>query len=509
MSLLEQQNNERIAKNTMFLYFRTLVIMAVGLYTSRIVLQVLGVEDFGIYNIVGGVVSMFALLSGSLNVASQRFLAFELGKEQPNIQKVFSSTVTIHVILAILIFSLLEILGVWFLNYKINIPPDRINAANWVFHCSVITFCISVISVPYNAAIIAYEKMSTFAYVSIFEALSKLAVVLALLKIKHDSLIMYATFMMLVALVLCFIYGIYCHIYFKECRYNFIIDKDLFYPLLKFSGWNFIGTSAGVLNTQGINILINLFFGVVLNAAKGIAMQVEYVFNTFVGNFMTALNPPIIKAYASQNYDYLNKMIFSGTKAAFFLFGVISLPIFVNAELILSIWLKNVPNYSVLFVRLGIIFTLSQNLSQCLYTAMLATGKIKKYQIIVGGLSIMAFPTAWIFFKIGLGAEWGYGAMIIFSVVCLVARLCLLQEMIPGFQAKDYVKKVLLPVFYTTIPIVSVAFAVHSTISDQNLIIFCVESIFYCLLSILLVYLIGLSTFEKKKLAEMIKKKKS
>ena len=503
------QNNKRIAKNTMFLYFRTLLVMAIGLYTSRAVLQVLGVEDFGIYNVVGGFVSMFSLLSGSLNVASQRFLAFELGKEQSDIQKIFSSTITIHIFLSISMFLLLEVFGIWFLNYKINIPIDRMNAANWVFHCSVLTFCINIISVPYSAAIVAYEKMSAFAYMSIFEALAKLAAVFALLKIKNDSLIIYAIFLMLIAVASRLAYGIYCHIHFKECRYKFIIDRDLLKSLLSFSGWNFIGTSAGVLNTQGINILINLFFGVVLNAARGIATQVENVLNTFVSNFMMALNPQIMKAFASQNFDYLNKMIITGTKIAFFLFGIISLPIFVNTEFVLRVWLKNVPDYSVLFVRLGFIFTLSQNLSQCLYTAMLATGRIKKYQIIVGSLSIMAFPCTWIFFKAGLNVAWGYGAMIIFSIICLAARLILLQDMISGFRARTYVKKALLPILSTTVPMAFIAFAIHSSISSPNLITFCIESTFYILLSGSLVYLIGLSSFEKKNLIEMMKKKLS
>ena len=506
MSVNMQPNNKRLVKNTMFLYFRTLVVMGIGLYTSRLVLQVLGVEDFGVYNVVGGFVSMFSLFSGSLTVASQRFLAFELGKKHSDIQKVFSSTVTIHIGLAIILFLLLEIVGLWFLNYKINIPSNRLNAANWVFHCSVLTFCINILSVPYNAAIVAYERMSAFAYVSAFEAISKLALVFILFVIQYDSLILYAVFVTLISLVMRFIFSIYCHLNFKDCRYKFLIDRDLLKSLLTFSGWNFIGSSASVLNNQGINVLTNLFFGVTLNAARGVASQVDSAVNTFVSNFMMALNPQIIKAYSSKNYDYLNKIIISGTKAAFFLFGIFCLPVFVNTEYILKIWLKNVPEYSALFVRLGFVFMLSQNLSQCLYTAMLATGKIKKYQIVVGGLSLMAFPVAWLFFKIGLGGEWGYGAMIIFSVVCLSARLSLLQEIIPGFHASFFCKKAILPIVLTTISIVFISYTIHSYISCPNFISFCTESVFYFLLSFLLIYFIGLSSFEKKSLIKIVKK---
>ena len=481
--------------------------MLVSLYTSRVVLRVLGVEDYGIYNVVGGFVSMFSLLSGSLTVASQRFLAFELGKEKSDVSRVFSSAVTIHLALALILLFALEVIGLFLLNYKMNIPSDRIQAANWVFHCSVVTFCVNIVSVPYNAAIVAYERMSAFAYVSVFEVIAKLLSVFALYKLKYDSLVLYAFFMMLIALLLRLIYGWYCHSHFRECRYKFIIDRQIFKTILGFSGWNFIGSSASVLNIQGINVLTNLFFGVTLNAARGIATQVDNAINTFVSNFMMALNPQIIKSYASKNFNYLNKMLVSGTKVAFFLFGVICLPVFVNAEYILKLWLGNVPDYSVLFVRLGVIFMLCQNLSQCLYTAMLATGDIKKYQLVVGGLSLMAFPAAWFFFKIGFGAEWGYGAMIIFSVVCLIARLSLLQEMIPGFRSKLFIRNAILPIVLTTIFVVALSWILHSYIGEINLFVFAVESTLCFIMSVISIYFIGLSSFERKSLKEMVLRK--
>ena len=499
------QNNKRVAKNTMFLYFRTLFVMIVSLYTSRVVLQVLGIEDYGIYNVVGGFVSMFTLLSGSLTTASHRFLAYELGKDNSNVQQIFSSTVTIHILLALLLFLLLECIGLLFLNYKINIPPARMQAAHWVFHCSVITFFISVVSVPYNAAIVAYEKMSAFAYVSIFEVVAKLFAVFALYKIQYDSLILYAFFLMIISAILRLIYGWYCHSRFKECRYKFFIDKKTFKSLLSFSGWNFIGSAAGVFNNQGINILTNLFFGVTLNAARGIAAQVDGAVNSFISNFMMALNPQIIKAFASKNYDLLNRMIITGTKAGFYLFGLFCLPIFVNTEFVLKLWLKEVPEYSVLFVRLGFVFMLCQNFSQCLYTAMLATGNIKKYQIIVGGLSLMAFPTAWLFFVLGLGGEWGYGAMIIFSVVCLIARLPLLQNMIPGFTVISFVKNAILPILFVTAPVVILSYLVHSFVLEPNIFSFCIEIAVDIFVSFFAIFFIGLSSIERKNLIEVIK----
>lgn len=504
---MKHQNGKRLAKNTMLLYFRTLFVMAVSLYTSRVVLQVLGVEDYGIYNVVGGFVSMFALLSGSLTVASQRFMAYELGREKADVRRVFSSTVTIHIFLALLLFVLLECVGLLLLNYKINIPPARIQAANWVFHCSVITFCVNIISVPYNATIVAYEKMSAFAYVSVLEVVLKLTAVFALYKLRYDSLILYALFMMLIAIALRFIYGWYCHARFEDCRYSFFVDKQMFKKLLSFSGWNFIGSAAGVLNNQGINILTNLFFGVALNAARGIAAQVDGAINTFVSNFMMALNPQIIKSYASGDYESLNRMIIVGTKAASFLFGLFCLPFFVNAEFVLEIWLGNVPEHSVLFVRLGFVFMLCQNFSQCLYTAMLATGRIKKYQIIVGGLSIMAFPTAWVFFKLGLGGEWGYGAMIIFSIICLIVRLPILQGMVPGFKSLMFVKKAVLPIAFATFPVVLASYFIHSCFPKTNITYFFLESMIYFFLCVVAIFFLGLSSFERTGLIKAIRKR--
>lgn len=493
-------NNKRIAKNTCFLYLRTLLVMAVTIYTSRIILDVLGVNDYGIYNVVGGFVAMFSVLSGTLTAASQRFIAYELGREKPEIRKVFSTTITIHFALAVIILVLLESLGVWFLNYKMNIAGERLYAANWVFQCSVITFFISLVSIPYNAAIVAFEKMSAFAYISIFEVICKLGCVFALYYISFDKLIVYAVFMMLVAILLRLIYGWYCNIHFAQCRYDLSFDKGTFKTMLGFCGWNFIGSSSAILNGQGINILINLFFGVALNAARGIASQVDTAINTFVQNFMMALNPQITKTYASGDFCYVNSMIIIGTKFAFFLLWIFTLPICLNTEFILCAWLKTVPDYAVLFIQLGLVYQLLQNLSQCLYTTMLASGRIKKYQIVVGGLSIMAFPAAYIFFSLGLPVEWGYYSMIIFSVICLVARLYLMEELLPGFSPRIFLNKALLPITFSVVPILIVTITIHSFVQTVNVYGFILESFGSVFISILCIWFLGLTKREREKL---------
>lgn len=492
-------DSKRVAKNTIFLYLRTMLVMAISIFTSRIILDALGIEDYGIYNAVGGFVAMFSMLSGTLVAASQRFIAFELGKSYPDVKKVFSTTVSVHLFLSAIILILLETIGLWFLNYKMNISAERMTAANWVFQCSVITFCINIISIPYNAAIIAYEKMSAFAYFSIFEVTAKLGCVYALYIIVYDSLIIYAIFMMLVAALLCMTYGIYCKRFFPLCRYNFSFDKFIFREMLGFSGWNFIGSIATNLNGHGINLLTNLFFGVTLNAARGVASQVDHAINTFVNNFLMAITPQITKSYAAKDFAYINRIIIAGTKYSFYLLCFISLPVCLNTEFILGVWLKEVPEFTPEFVRLAIIFSMCQTLSQCLYRTMLASGKIRKYQIIVGGLSILAFPLAYIFFHIGLPATWGYWAMIIFSVICLIARLRLLHEILPDFSTRAFCTKALLPIIISVTPVVLTTYYTHSLVKQANLYSFMGESLECVLLTGLSVWFLGLSGEERQK----------
>ena len=494
-----QHDSRRIAKNTLYLYLRTMLVMAISIFTSRIILDALGIDDYGIYNAVGGFVAMFSILSGTLVAASQRFIAFELGKPKPDVNRVFSTAVSVHLLLSIIILILLETIGLWFLNHKMNIAPERMIAANWVFHCSILTFCINLISIPYNAAIIAYEKMDAFAYISIFEVVAKLACVYALFYITFDSLIVYAIFMMFIAVILRMIYGAYCIRNFPLCHYTFLFDKSIFREMLGFSGWNFIGSIASNLNGHGINILTNLFFGVALNAARGVAGQVDYAINTFVNNFLMAVTPQITKSYAAKDFSYINRIIIAGTKYCFFLLFVISLPVCLNTKYILSVWLKEVPEFAAEFVRLGIIFSMCQTLSQCLYRTMLASGKIKKYQIVVGGLSILAFPAAYIFFYIGLPATWGYWAMIIFSIVCLIARLILLKDILPFFSTKDYCTRALLPIVYSMIPVVFASYYIHLQIRQVNILSFITETLGCILLTCISIWILGLTQQERHK----------
>ncbi len=400
-------NNKRIAKNTLMLYMRMLISMAVSLYTSRITLNALGVEDYGIYNVVGGFVGMFSMLSGSLSSAISRFITFELGRgDQKRLNTVFSTSVIIQLVLSLIIVVLVESFGVWFLTHKMVIPADRIFAAKWVLHLSLLSFVFGLISLPYNATIIAHEKMSAFAYLSLLDVFWKLLIAYLLTMTLSDRLILYASLLCGISLVMRLIYGIYCKLNFEECKnFRWVFDQKLFKEMFGFAGWNLIGASSAVLRDQGGNILINtLGGGPVVNAARGIASQVNAAVGGFVSNFMTALNPQITKSYASGDYKYMMTLIFQGARLSFYMLLILSLPIIISTSYILTLWLNIVPEYTVIFVRLVLVFAMCESISNPLITAMLATGNIKNYQIVVGGLQLMNLQLSYVLLKLGFPA---------------------------------------------------------------------------------------------------------
>lgn len=507
MSNQTSDNNKRIAKNTLFLYFRSLIIMTISIYTSRVVLKALGIEDYGIYNIVGGFVGMFSMISSCLVNASQRFISFEMGKDKPQMQKVFGCTITIHLLLAFLLLIVFETFGLWFLNVKLNIMVSRLFAANVVYQCSIITFCCNILSIPFNASIVAHEKMSAFAYISIYEVVAKLLIVYVLWVIDADKLILYAILMLSVTFSLQAIYVLYCKVKFDECRsHSLLIDKEYFKSIISFTGWNFIGSTAAILVTQGINILINLFFGVALNAARGIAEQVNNAINQFIGNFMTALNPQITKSYAAGEYEYANLLMVKGAKYATLIFWLLSLPVYIKADYILDIWLVKVPPYAPIFLKLAIIYSIFQTLSNTLYIGMLATGNIKKYQMTMGILYIASFILCYVLFYLGLGPEWGYLSTIIALFIGVFVRLYLLGQMIPNFSITFYLKEAL----FKSISVIIISYFIISKITTLigtntfvSLILTIVES-FTCV--IILALLFALNCKERKMLKSQILK---
>lgn len=491
------ENSKRIAKNTLLLYVRMLFMMAVSLYTSRVILNALGVEDFGIYNVVGGVVAMFSVISGSLSAAISRFITYELGKgDQSKLNKIFSASVTIQLLLSLIIVILAETIGVWFLNEKMVIPADRMSAANWVLQLSIVTFVLNLISVPYNAAIIAHERMSTFAYISILEAIGKLAIALLIMVSPCDRLIFYAMLTCVVAIIVRFTYGYYCKKHFSECTYHFNWDKGLLKQMFGFAGWNFIGASSAIMRDQGSNIIINLFHGPAVNAARGIAIQVNGAVLGFVNNFMTALNPQITKSYASGDREYMMTLIYQGARLSFYMLLLLSLPILVNTHYILVTWLKLVPEHAVSFVQLTLIFAMSESISYPMITAMLATGRIRNYQIVVGGLQMMNLPISYVCLRMGSMPESVLIVALCISQCCLATRLYMLRGLI-GLSAKRYLKNVYLNVLLVTI-LSSIAPYALSIYMDEAILPFVVTSIVSLASTAAVVFYIGCNSKERE-----------
>lgn len=425
------ENNKRIAKNTLLLYIRMLLTMPVSLYTSRIVLSTLGINDFGIYNVVGGFVTMFAVISGAMTTATQRFISFEIGKkENGNISMLFSTAVIIHLILGGIILFCAETIGLYFLNNYMNFPEDRYIAANWVYQFSVLTFIINVISVPYNAAIVAYEHMKAFAYVSIIEVTLKLLIVYLLIISPIDKLIFYSLLLAIIAITIRFIYGWYCKKHFKECHTTWIFNNEYGKKMFAFVGWNLIGSIARIAKEQGINVVLNIFFGAAINAARGIAYQVNGALNSFVSNFQLAMNPPIVKSYAASEKEAMFKLVFRGSKFSYLLLLTLSLPVFIETPFILNIWLEEVPEYTVIFLRLVLITSIIDSLSGTLIASMHASGKVRDYQIIVGGISLLTLPIVYVILKIGYAPYWAMIISAFMAIILLFSRLILLRRTI-------------------------------------------------------------------------------
>lgn len=500
-------NSKRLAKNTLLLYFRMLFIMATSLYTSRIVLQTLGVEDFGIYNVVGGIVTMFSIISNSLCTSISRFITYELGKgDKKSIRQVFGNAVAIQIILACLILIFAETIGLWFLNNKMTIPVSRLDAAQWCFHLSLLTFVINLISVPYNAAIIAHENMKIFAYISIFESLSKLSVAIAIGFVSWDKLVIYAILLAAIAVIVRIVYGSYCRVHYEECRLNFSFGSTHFKNMFSFASWNFIGATAGLLRDHGGNILLNIFFGPVVNAARGISMQVNQAVYGFSQNFMTALNPQITKNFAQGNKDEVMKLIFWGSRISFYLLFFLALPILTNTEFVLKLWLKKVPDNAVFFVQLILIFSLIESVSTPLVAAQAASGKIKYYQIFVGGTILLCFPVSFLFLKEGYPPSTPFIVSIVIAIICLFIRPFFLKKMF-GLKIKDFFRRVVLNVLFVSsfssiLPIyLKTIFSCDTLPSFLLLIATCFSS------TLVSIGFIGCSKKERKEIYNLIVKK--
>lgn len=501
----QAENTKRIAKNTLMLYVRMLFGMLVSLYTSRVVLQALGVEDYGIYNVVGGVVAMFSMISNSLSSSVGRFLTFELGKgDMEGLKKVFSTSLSIHVALVLVIVLLSETLGLWFLNTHMTIPENRLYAANWVFQASVLTFVINLLSVPFSASIVSHERMSAFAYIGILDIVLRLLIVLfiAYSGWNFDRLIIYSLLLVGVVCIMQAIYWNYCTRNFEECKFGFSFDVNYWKEMSSFAGWNFIGCTAGLLKDQGVNILLNLFIGPVINAARGIANTVNNVLASFSGNFMTALNPQITKSYAAGNYDYMFSLVERGSRFSYYILLLFALPMLFETEFVLTLWLKHYPAHTVNFVRLILIVTMCDILSNTLINLQVATGKIRNYQLVVGGMLLMNFPLSYFCLKMGFPPESTLIVALIVAVCCLFLRLFFLRKMV-GLSMKRYLCKVCGNILFVTLVAAIIPALLFFRMSDGwvRFLIVCIISI---LITITSIYWIGCNANERNFIREKV-----
>ena len=499
----ESANNKRIAKNTAMLYVRMFLVMGVTLFTSREVLRILGVDDFGIYNIVGGIIVLFTFLNSAMTTSTQRFLNFELGRGRlDNVSKYFSASVTIHILIAIVTLLVGEIIGVWFLNEYIKIPEGREYAANWTLHFSLLGAAVNIIRTPYNAAIIAYEKMSFYAYISIIEVLLRLGVVYLLLIGDFDKLILYSVLMFIVICVVTFFYYIYSRQKFKECRFRLFYDKSLYKSLMSFSGWSLFGSLANVGSYQGTNIILNIFHGVGANAAVGIANQVQTAVSSFVANFQTAFNPQLVKSYAAGENSYFIKLILRTSKYSFYLLFVISLPIYIYCDKLLGIWLSYVPPYAVDFSRLIILVSLLDAIQGPLWISVQATGRIKVYQICVSLLTLTNIPFSYIAMKNGYPPSGVLVIKIIVSCVLLFYRIGYLRKTM-NLSVRLFSKEVLIPSVIIS-GVSYVAIYLLSMLGNGMVNLLAVSAV-SVLLNIVMIMWIGLTTEERLFLVRAIR----
>ena len=499
----------RIAKNTLMLYARMLVLMLVGLYTSRVVLEALGEDDMVVYNVVGGVVAMFTIISGALNSAVSRFITFEMGKgEKAQLNKVYSTAVTIQLILAAIVVLLAEPIGLWFINNEMTINPARIPQAEWVLHFSLAAFVVNLMSVPQMASITAHEKMSAYAYIGILDAFLRLCTALLIMHSSGDRLVQYAALMMVTVILVRIAYGMYCRRHFEECRYRPVFDRPLIREMFAFAGWNFVGVTSGVLRDQGGNILVNLFSGAAgtaVNAARGMAVQLNGAVQSFVTNFMTAVNPQITKSYASGEHSYMFSLVRKSSRMSFYLLLLLVLPLILNTEVVVGLWLKEVPPHTVLFVQLFLIFALSESLSNPMITAMLATGRIRNYQLVVGGIQLLNIPVSYIFLECGARPEVTVMVAIALSQVCLWARLVMLSRA-TGFPVRDFVTEVYVKCIFVVLPCAACVPALFELLKPIGILGAAYSVAISVLWSGLVIYIIGMSRDEKSMVMGLLKK---
>ena len=504
---MSSSSNKTIAKNTIFLYFRMMLTMIISLYTSRVILQVLGVDDYGIYQAVGGIVGFLSFLNNALSTGSSRFITFGLGEN--NLQKlknIFSTTLAAHVCLAILIAIIAETLGMWFLHNKLVIAPERIEAAEFVFHLSILTAFFSLTQVPYNACIIAHEKMGVYAYVSIIEASLKLLIVYLLTIGDLDKLKLYAFLLCVIHAGIVLYYNIYCMRHFDEAKFRLFFDRKLFKEIAAFSGWSLFANASIALNSQGILVLLNMFFSPAVVAARAISLQVNAAANQFVSNFQTAANPQIVKRYAAKDYEGSKQLLLQTTKFSFYLMLLLSLPICLGAKQLLTIWLGIVPEYTVIFLQLVIIQSLFCVFDTSFYRALYAKGRLRENALISPTIGLIRFPIIYLLFKLGFSpVALSWASLITYALLGLVIKPILVIKIV-DYTWKD-IFSVFIPCLKVVVCALPIPFLLYSYLGDDTLVAFIMVVLVSVLSVAISTWFVGMDKTMKNRIIEIIKRR--
>ena len=506
LSDMGENNNYRIAKNTIYLYIRTGVTMLVSLYTSRIVLNALGVEDFGIWGVLGGVISIFGFINQSLSSSIFRYITHAIGTGNNTIlNKTYNASIIIHIGLAILIFFLCETIGYWFLEEKLVIPETKRDMVNLVFQIVIVTSSISILSVPFNSVIIAYERMNIYAYLTIADTFFKLIVAAVVFLVSENKLVWYALMMLMTTIIMLIFYFIYVRVNFKNLKFQKVHDMQLFKSLLGFSGWSIFGNLAYVGYTQGLNMLINIFFGPVVNAARSISLQVEQTVRTFIGNFQTAINPQIIKDYAKTDYARMHLLMFRSSKFSVYLLLLFAIPIAMETDTILYLWLKQVPEHTVAFVRIMFCVIALETMSNSLMTGVVATGRIRNYQIAVGTILLTIVPISYFVLKSGYPPESVFIVYLAVEIIAVIARLIMANRLV-RISIIEFLYKVVLKIIIVTVLSLIVPVLLHVFLPDRisSTIIVCTAGM---IMTAIVIYLCGLEYNEKRFVIENIRQR--
>lgn len=498
-------NNKRIVKNTLFLYFRMMLTMLVSLFTSRVILNTLGIVDYGLNNVIAGVITLFAFVNGALGAASSRFLTFELaGGNKERLKKIFSTSFNIHFCMGIIIVLFCETIGLWLVNNILNIPPERLFACNVIYQFVIISAFLTTTQVPLYAIVISYERMSVYAYLGISDAILKLCIAYFITISTFDKLITLGVLNLIVVIGVYIFIHIYCKHNFSEYTIAVSREKKLYKEMIGYSAWSLLGSSAGMLKNQGVNILMNIFFGPVVNAANAIAYQVNNALINFSNNFTTALNPQIIKSYANKDYDRMKRLVFRGGKFSFFLLMILSIPILLETKMILHLWLKSVPEYTVILTRLVVLLTLVESFTYTLGVVIQATGKIRNYQILVSGLILLNFPLSYLFYKLGGEPSSALITSITLSVIAVFIRIFIVKRIIK-MTVKEYIKEVLFTSIITLITSILIPLVCHLKMHEsiERLILILISS---TISSLVFIYLLGMNKEERIYIISLIKK---